>query len=157
MSVEAVNKRFKDLLILGFTGHTESGDSGGVFPPLHGWGEQWRRDTVGNIYSDRARYGECARQLGSWDHIFNLIRWRINDSVPAVCHYFQDLCTECLLDAGKYETVETKGDSRCIFSATWLFLLLFLSFVIMKMLMKLTWTCRLNEKKKWFGLKWLLH
>lgn len=69
MSVEAVNKRFKDLLILGFTGHTESGDSGGGFPStsyLHFTVEVNSGDgTLGNIYSDRARYGECARQLGS--------------------------------------------------------------------------------------------
>lgn len=31
---EAVGKLVEDLLKLGFPGHTESGDSSGVFPPL---------------------------------------------------------------------------------------------------------------------------
>lgn len=74
-------------------GHTESGDSRRVFPPfplptLHAWGEQWRRDTVGNVYFTPSDGAGCGtRRLNPWTWSDNQEQ---NQSVPLLpCFYFE--------------------------------------------------------------------
>lgn len=62
----------------------------GFSPPstfyLHGWGEQWRQECVGNIISftvTQQAMGGVRQSSWIWDHIFNMIDWRVNDWVPA--------------------------------------------------------------------------
>lgn len=108
MSVEAVNKRFKDLLILGFTGHTESGDSGGGFPStsyLHftvevnsGDGTLWEifiliEHVMGNVQDN-------------WDHEIISLTWSDEELMIQFLQFviIFRICaqgTECLSDAGK--------------------------------------------------------